>query len=63
MITKDMKIIEVLDTNRKTAVVFMSYNMGCVGCMAARGETVEEAAQAHGVDVDELVAKLNEACN
>ena len=25
----------------------------------ARGETIEEAAMVHGVDVDELVKKLN----
>ncbi|MEE1023598.1 MAG: DUF1858 domain-containing protein, partial [Acutalibacteraceae bacterium] len=31
----------------------------CLGCPHSRGETVEEACQVHGVDVDELVAKLN----
>ena len=43
MITKDMTIMEVLQTNRNTAAVFASYNMGCIGCLAAHGETVEEA--------------------
>lgn len=62
MITKDMKIIEVLNVNRNTAMVFSSYGMGCIGCLAASGETVEQAAQVHGIDPDELVAKLNEIC-
>ncbi len=62
MITKDMTIMQVLQTNRATADVFASYNMGCIGCLAAHGETVEEAAIHHGIDVDEMVTKLNEAC-
>lgn len=61
-INKDMKIIEVLDVNRNTALVFQSYGMGCIGCLAASGESVEEAAAAHGINVDELVKKLNEVC-
>lgn len=62
MITKDMTIMEVLQTNRNTANVFASYNMGCIGCLAAHGETVAEAAIHHGIDVDEMIEKLNEAC-
>ncbi len=62
MITKDMKIIDVLNANRNTASVFQSYGMGCIGCLAASGETVEEAAAVHGIKADELVTKLNEVC-
>ncbi len=62
MITKDMTIMEVLQTNRNTAGVFAAYNMGCIGCLAAHGETVEQAAVHHGVDVDEMIEKLNEVC-
>ena len=62
MITKDMTIMEVLQTNRNTAGVFASYNMGCIGCLAAHGETVEQAAVHHGIDVDEMIEKLNEVC-
>ncbi|HRX14000.1 MAG TPA: DUF1858 domain-containing protein [Eubacteriales bacterium] len=61
-INKDMKIIEVLDIDRNAALVFQSFGMGCIGCLAASGESVEEAAAVHGIDVDELVAKLNEVC-
>ena len=54
--------MEVLQTNRNTAGVFASYNMGCIGCLAAHGETVEQAAVHHGIDVDEMIEKLNEVC-
>lgn len=60
-ITKDMTIADVLKTKPKTAQVFFSMGMQCLGCPTAAGETVEEAATVHGVDADDLVKKLNEA--
>lgn len=57
-----MLIQEVLEINNRAAAVFMAYGMGCVGCMAARGETVEQAAAVHGVNLDELLEKLNAVC-
>ena len=60
-ITKDMTIAEVLQTNPNTAKVLFELGMQCLGCPTAAGESVAEAAQAHGVDPDELVKKLNAA--
>ncbi len=60
-ITKDMTIAEVLRTKPKTAQVLSQMGMQCLGCPTAAGETVEEAAQAHGVDANDLVTKLNAA--
>ena len=59
MITKDMHIVEVLEVKPEAAQVFGSYGMGCIHCLLAHTETVEEAAAAHGVDVDEMLAQLN----
>ncbi len=61
-ITKDMLIAEVLQHKNAEAIVetLLSIGMHCFGCAMAIGETIEEAAMAHGVDVDELVNKLNE---
>lgn len=61
MITKDMKIIEVLHANRNTAAVFTGYGMGCIGCLASNNETVEQAAKVHGINLDEMLKKLNAA--
>ena len=61
MITKDMLISEALklgDT-QKIAEVFASFGMHCLGCLLAHGETVEQAAEVHGIDADELISKLN----
>ena len=59
MITKDMRIVDVLQVKSQTAQVFGSYGMGCIHCLLAHQETVEEAAAAHGVDLDEMLSKLN----
>jgi hybrid cluster-associated redox disulfide protein len=58
-ITKDMNIMEVIQMDEGTADVFMSAGMGCLGCAAARFENLEQACMVHGIDVDELVDKLN----
>lgn len=58
-ITKDTIIGDILDANRDTAPYFLEMGMHCLGCPAARGETVEQACAVHGVSADELVAKIN----
>ena len=59
-ITKDMVIGDILDQDGGTAVFFFEMGMHCLGCPASRGETVEEACMVHGVNVDELIARINE---
>lgn len=60
-ITKNSIIGDVLDMYPKTAQYFFEIGMHCLGCPAARGETIEEACQVHGTDADALVEKLNSA--
>ena len=62
-ITKDMSIMEVVQSYPDTVPVFMYAGMGCFGCMAARFENIEQGAMAHGIDVDALVDALNEVVN
>ncbi|MCI8458900.1 MAG: DUF1858 domain-containing protein [Clostridia bacterium] len=59
-ITADMTIYEVLQVAPDIAPVFFEFGMHCLGCPISRGETVEQAAAAHGVDAQEMLAKLNE---
>lgn len=59
-ITKDTIIGDILDLAPETAPLFLSIGMHCLGCPSSRGETVEQACFVHGVDVDELLAKVNE---
>ena len=56
-ITKDTIIGDILDVAPQTAPIFFGIGMHCLGCPASRGETV------HGVDVDKLLALVNEEAN
>ena len=61
MVTKDMLIIDVLAHGDPDKPAEVSHARGthCLHCMLAHGETLEEAAAVHGINVDELVEKLN----
>lgn len=59
-ITRDMTVGEVLESNPKTADVFRSMGMQCLGCPSATGESIAGAARTHGLSEDEVLAKLNE---
>lgn len=58
-INKDMTIGDILDERRDIAPFFLEMGMHCLGCPSARGESVAQACAVHGVDVDELVGKIN----
>ena len=60
-ITKEMTIGEILRANPDVAPVLMEAGMHCLGCPSAQGESLEEAAMVHGMDIDALmdsIAKL-----
>lgn len=57
-ITKDMTIGEALRTNPDIAPILMEIGMHCLGCPSAQGETLEEAAMVHGIEVDDLMGKI-----
>ena len=56
---KDIKIGELLEKAPEKADVLMEAGMHCLGCMAATDETLEEACEVHGIDVEELLEELN----
>ena len=58
-ITKDTIIGDILDIAPETAPIFLSIGMHCLGCPSSRGETVEQACMGHGVQVDELLERIN----
>ncbi|HTY13953.1 MAG TPA: DUF1858 domain-containing protein [Candidatus Omnitrophota bacterium] len=60
VIKKDTTIAEVLKLKPASAGILMSRGMHCLGCVIAQGETLEQAAEVHGIPVDELIAAINE---
>ena len=61
MITKNMTITEIIKTKPAAAAILMSKGMHCLGCVIAQGETLEQAADVHGIPVEELLKEINEA--
>ena len=59
-IKRDTIIGDILDVAPQTAPIFLSIGMHCLGCPSSRGETVEEACMVHGIDVEKLLALVNE---
>lgn len=57
-ITKDTVIGDILDTDSTLAPIFLEMGMHCLGCPASRGETLEQACAVHGVNVDDVLAKI-----
>ena len=62
-VTRDTIIGDILDVAPQTAPIFLSIGMHCLGCPSSRGETVEEACMVHGIDVEKLLALVNEEAN
>ena len=58
-ITKDMTIGQALQVSQDIIPVLFEIGMHCIGCPSAQMETLEEAAMVHGIDADELLAKIN----
>lgn len=59
MIEKSTTIGKLLELFPEKADILLDAGMHCLGCPASQAETLEEACQVHGIDVDALVEKLN----
>lgn len=59
-ITKEMTIGEILRANPDVAPILMEAGMHCLGCPSAQGESLEEAAMVHGLDIDDLMKAIKE---
>ena len=59
-IKKHMTIAEALKIKPQIAGMLMSKGMHCLGCVIAQGETIEQAAEVHGLNVEELLKELNQ---
>ena len=60
-ISKDMTIAEVLRIDRMgIAPILMSKGLHCLACPVSSQESIEQACEVHGIDLDELMSELNE---
>ena len=59
MIERTTKIGELLEIAPDKAEILLQAGMHCLGCPASQAETIEEACEVHGIDVEELLEKIN----
>lgn len=60
MITKDMVINEIINAKEGAAQILMANGMGCLGCPSAQMETLEQASEIHGLNIEKLLKELNQ---
>lgn len=60
-ITKVMKVAETLRKYPEVASVFERYELRCFGCPMSEPESLEEAAEVHGLDIGRFLKELNSA--
>lgn len=60
MITRDMSIFETIARYPQTREIFKKYGMHCLECMGATAESIAAGAKMHGVDLEKLLAELNQ---
>ena len=58
-INKNTKIGELIENCPEKAEILLNAGMHCLGCPASQAETLEEACDVHGIDVNELLEELN----
>lgn len=61
MFNKDTLIGEILEKAPEKADILLDVGMHCLSCPASQAETIAEACEVHGVNVEEVLKKLNEA--
>ncbi len=58
-IERNTKIGEIVEKYPEKAEILLEVGMHCLGCPASQAETLEEACAVHGIDVEEVLEKLN----
>ena len=59
-ITKNMKISDILALNELMAPFLMQNGLSCVTCAASQAESLDEACEVHGINVEDLTEDLND---
>ncbi len=58
-ITKDINIEELVTKHPESVPVLQEAGFHCLGCAMASFESLEQGCTAHGLDVNEIVNKIN----
>lgn len=56
-ITKDSSIGEIID--KGLVDILIKNGLNCLGCPASNNESLQEAVKGHGINLEEILEKLN----
>ena len=56
---KNTKISDILEVAPEKADILLEVGMHCISCPISQMETLEEACEVHGIEVEEVLEKLN----
>jgi len=59
MVSKDTNLWELIQKEPGAREVLVKHGLHCGECMGATDETLEQAAQAHNLDLAKLLEELN----
>ena len=60
MVNKNMTVGQILGSYTNAKEILGGFGLHCFGCPMSQMETIEQAAAAHGVELEFMLKKLNE---
>ena len=57
-ITQNTTIGQLLEMDPEMGNILTNIGMHCIGCPSAQNESLEQAAEVHGMDADDLIEDL-----
>lgn len=55
-----MTLSEILEIDNRLVAVLLGFGLHCFSCPVSQMETLEEAAEVHGIELEMLLEQLNE---
>lgn len=62
-VKKETLIKDIVGLGPEAINVLFKFGMGCIGCPASQMESIEDAANVHGINVESLLLSLNNINN
>jgi hybrid cluster-associated redox disulfide protein len=58
-VERETLIKDIVKMGPEAIEILMNFGMGCIGCPASQAESIEQAVEVHGINVEKLLESLN----
>ena len=58
-VSKEMRIIDIINVDYDIVPILLNEGMHCIGCPSSIVESLEEACMVHGLDVNVVLADIH----